>query len=41
VLDLYRDGRVSLDQLTPLGDLYVSWTAGDETAAETTTEGDG
>jgi len=41
VLDLYRDGRISLDQLTPLGDLYVSWTAGDETAAETTTEGDG
>jgi segregation and condensation protein A len=41
VLDLYRDGRVSLDQLTPLGDLYVSWTAGDETATETTTEGDG
>jgi segregation and condensation protein A len=41
VLDLYRDGRISLDQLTPLGDLYVSWTAGDETAAETITEGDG
>ena len=41
VLDLYRDGRISLDQITPLGDLYVSWTAGDETAAETTTEGDG
>jgi segregation and condensation protein A len=41
VLDLYRDGRISLDQLTPLGDLYVSWTAGEETVAETTTEGDG
>jgi segregation and condensation protein A len=41
VLDLYRDGRISLDQLTPLGDLYVSWTAGDETATETITEGDG
>jgi len=41
VLDLYRDGRISLDQLTPLGDLYVSWTAGDETATETTTEGHG
>jgi segregation and condensation protein A len=41
VLDLYRDGRISLDQLTPLGDLYVSWTAGDEAATETTTEGDG
>lgn len=40
VLDLYRDGRVSLDQLTPLGELYVSWTAGEETATETATEGD-
>src|SRR6266498_1238725 len=28
VLDLFRDGQVSLDQLTPLGELYVSWTAG-------------
>jgi hypothetical protein len=28
VLDLYRDGRVSLDQLTPLGELYVTWTDG-------------
>jgi segregation and condensation protein A len=26
VLELYRDGLVSIDQLTPLGDLYVSWT---------------
>ena len=25
VLELYRDGRVSLDQAAPLGDLYVSW----------------
>ncbi len=25
-LELYRDGRVSLDQVTPLGDLYLSWT---------------
>jgi segregation and condensation protein A len=25
VLELYRDGRVSVDQVTPLGDLYVSW----------------
>jgi segregation and condensation protein A len=28
VLDLFRDGQVSLDQLTPLGELYVTWTAG-------------
>jgi segregation and condensation protein A len=26
VLELYRDGRVSIDQVAPLGDLYVSWT---------------
>jgi len=26
MLELYRDGLVSLDQLAPLGDLYVSWT---------------
>jgi segregation and condensation protein A len=25
-LELYRDGRVSLDQVAPLGDLYLSWT---------------
>jgi segregation and condensation protein A len=26
VLELYRNGRVSFDQVAPLGDLYVSWT---------------
>jgi segregation and condensation protein A len=26
VLELYRDGRVSIDQVAPLGDLYLSWT---------------
>jgi len=25
VLELYRDDRVTLDQIAPLGDLYVSW----------------
>jgi segregation and condensation protein A len=25
VLELYRDGRVAVDQVVPLGDLYVSW----------------
>jgi len=25
-LELYRDGRVSLDQVAPFGDLYLSWT---------------
>jgi segregation and condensation protein A len=30
VLELYRRGRVSFDQIAPLGDLYVSWIAGDQ-----------
>ena len=30
LLDLYRDGNVSFEQLVPLGDLYVTW-AGAET----------
>jgi segregation and condensation protein A len=39
ILELYRNGRVSFDQVAPLGDLYVSWTPdhqpgdGDEDAA--------
>jgi segregation and condensation protein A len=27
VLELYRDGRISFDQVAPLGDLYVTWAA--------------
>jgi segregation and condensation protein A len=38
VLELYRQGRVSLDQMAPLGDLYVSWTAGDQPDHETSTQ---
>jgi segregation and condensation protein A len=30
LLDLYRDGAVSFEQLTPLGELYVRWTAADD-----------
>src|SRR6266571_5298779 len=30
VLELYRNGRVSFDQVAPLGDLYVSWIADDQ-----------
>jgi len=30
VLELYRNGRVSFDQIAPLGDLYVSWVADDQ-----------
>jgi segregation and condensation protein A len=26
ILELYRDGQVSLDQAAPLGDLFVTWT---------------
>jgi len=35
VLELYREGRVTVDQLTPLGELFVSWSAapGDQDAA--------
>jgi len=29
ILELYRRGRVSFDQMAPLGDLYVSWTGDD------------
>ena len=28
VLELYRDGQVTLDQLAPLGELHVSWSPG-------------
>ena len=38
VLELYRQGRVALDQMAPLGDLYVSWTAGDQPDHETSTQ---
>ena len=36
VLELYRDGQVSLDQAAPLGDLVVTWTgrAGDGPAGD-------
>jgi segregation and condensation protein A len=30
VLELYREGRITVDQLTPLGELYVSWSERDE-----------
>ncbi len=28
VLELYRDGQVTLDQLSPLGELHVAWSPG-------------
>ena len=38
VLELYREGRVGLDQVAPLGDLYVSWTAGGQPENDTSTQ---
>jgi segregation and condensation protein A len=29
LLELYREDVVSFEQVTPLGELYVSWTGGD------------
>jgi segregation and condensation protein A len=33
LLELYREGNVSFDQVTPLGELYVTWVQGTEPAA--------
>jgi segregation and condensation protein A len=41
VLELYREGNVSLEQAEPLGDLYVTWAPGAHAAATTTSEEDG
>jgi len=38
VLELYRGGRVWLDQVAPLGDLYVSWAADDQPQNEATNQ---
>jgi len=35
VLELYRDGRVELDQLTPLGELHVTWSAPEDAQGAT------
>jgi segregation and condensation protein A len=34
LLELYREGAVAFDQVTPLGDLHIRWIAGEEVAAE-------
>lgn len=34
LLELYREGAVSFEQLAPLGDLHIRWVAGEEVAAE-------
>ncbi|HSZ46369.1 MAG TPA: segregation/condensation protein A [Streptosporangiaceae bacterium] len=40
VLELYRDGRIGLDQVAPLGDLYVSWVDRPEPRAADPDEGE-
>ena len=34
LLELYREGAVAFDQVTPLGDLHIRWVAGDDVAEE-------
>ena len=41
VLELYRRGRIALDQAAPLGDLYVSWTAPEEDDGEANDQDEG
>jgi segregation and condensation protein A len=41
LLELFREGAVSFDQVTPLGELTVRWTGDDEGEVEITDEFDG
>ena len=41
LLELFREGAVSFDQMTPLGELTVRWTGGDDADFEITDEFDG
>jgi segregation and condensation protein A len=41
LLELFREGVVSFDQVTPLGELTVRWTGDDEAEVEITDEFDG
>ena len=34
LLELFREGAVGFDQVTPLGELTVRWTGGDDVDAE-------
>jgi segregation and condensation protein A len=40
LLDLYRDGNVSFEQLVPLGDLYVTWAGNENGRSSTAREED-
>ena len=41
LLELFREGVVAFDQMTPLGELSIRWTGDDETDVEITDEFDG
>jgi segregation and condensation protein A len=41
LLELFRDGAVAFDQVTPLGELTIRWTGGEDGAVEITDEFDG
>ena len=41
LLELFREGAVSFDQVTPLGELTVRWTGADDADVEITDEFDG
>lgn len=41
LLELFRESVVSFDQVTPLGELTIRWTGGEETEVEITDEFDG
>jgi segregation and condensation protein A len=41
LLELFREGAVAFDQVTPLGELTVRWTADDEAEVEISDEFDG
>jgi len=41
LLELFREGAVSFDQVTPLGELTVRWTGADDVDVDITDEFDG
>jgi segregation and condensation protein A len=41
LLELFREGAVTFDQMSPLGELTIRWTGSDEGAVEITDEFDG
>jgi segregation and condensation protein A len=41
LLELFREGAVAFDQVTPLGELTVRWTGGEEDEIDITDEFEG